>query len=98
MREHHPWLYPQQPGTPSQISAGINGALALVIGLTDPTTSLSLLDDLRSLAKAGSLDLMVAGQSLGGALAVVATAWLKNFPSRIRPRAPEAPPPYAPSA
>ena len=33
-----PWLYPQQPGAPLQISAGINGALALAIGLTDPAT------------------------------------------------------------
>src|SRR5271169_2886238 len=51
-----PWLYPQQPGAPLQISAGINGALALAIGLTDPVTSVSLLDYLRSLAKTGTLD------------------------------------------
>lgn len=31
-----PWLYPQQAGAPQQISDGINGALALTIGLTDP--------------------------------------------------------------
>jgi hypothetical protein len=73
-----PWLYPQQAGAPSQISAGINGALGLVMGLTDPTTDLSLLDYLRSLAASGSLDLMVTGHSLGGALAVVATAWLSD--------------------
>ena len=73
-----PWLYPQQSGAPLQISAGINGALALAIGLTDPTTSLSLLDYLRSLARAGAVNLMVTGHSLGGALAIVATAWLSN--------------------
>jgi alpha-beta hydrolase superfamily lysophospholipase len=61
-----------------QISAGINGALALAIGLTDPATSLSLLDYLRGVAKAGALDLIVTGHSLGGAIAVVATAWLNN--------------------
>ena len=73
-----PWLYAQQTGSPLQISAGINGALALAIGLTDPTTGLSLLDYLRGLAKAGPLDLMVTGHSLGAALAVVATAWLHD--------------------
>ncbi len=73
-----PWLYPQQSGAPLQISAGINGALALAIGLTDPTTSVSLLDYLRGVAKAGTLDLMVTGHSLGAALAVVATAWLND--------------------
>jgi hypothetical protein len=74
-----PWLYPQQPGAPLQISAGINGALALVIAMTDPKpTAVSLLDYLRYLAKPGPLDLMVTGHSLGAALAVVATAWLNN--------------------
>jgi hypothetical protein len=73
-----PWLYPQQSGAPLQISAGINGALALAIGLTDPTTGVALLDYLRGLAKAGPLDLTVTGHSLGGALAIVATAWLKD--------------------
>jgi hypothetical protein len=73
-----PWLYPQQSGAPLQISAGINGALALAIGLTDPVTSVSLLDYLRGVGKAGTLDLMVTGHSLGGALAIVATAWLND--------------------
>ena len=73
-----PWLYPQQSGAPLQISAGINQALALAIGLTDPTTSVSLLDYLRGLAKTGTLELIVTGHSLGGALAVAATAWLNN--------------------
>jgi hypothetical protein len=73
-----PWLYPQEPGAPLQISAGINGALALAIGLTDPATSLSLLDYLRGVAKAGALNLIVTGHSLGGAIAIVATAWLKD--------------------
>jgi Lipase (class 3) len=84
-----PFLYPQQPSVqPSsqrQISAGINGALALAIGLTDPATDLSLLDYLRGLAKAGPLDLMVTGHSLGGALTVVATAWLKDQLPKLEP-------------
>lgn len=80
-----PWLYPQQPGAPLQISAGINGALALAIGLTDPATSVSLLDYLRGLAKASTLDLMVTGHSLGGAIAIVATAWLNDQLSKVEP-------------
>ncbi len=74
-----PWLYPQQPGAPLQISAGIDEALSLAIAMTDPASGLSLLDYLRGLAKtSGPLNLMVTGHSLGGALAVVATAWLQN--------------------
>ena len=80
-----PWLYPQQAGSPQQISAGINGALALAIGLTDPTTDVSLLDFLRGLAKAGTLELMVTGHSLGGALAIVATAWLNDQLPKVEP-------------
>ncbi len=80
-----PWLYPQQSGAPLQISAGINGALALAIGLTDPTTDLSLLDYLRGLADTGPLELMVTGHSLGGAIAVVATAWLNDQLPKLAP-------------
>ena len=80
-----PWLYPQQTGAPLTISAGINGALALAIGLTDPVTSLSLLDYLRGLAKTGPLDLMVTGHSLGAALVVVATAWLNDQLPKLEP-------------
>lgn len=80
-----PWLYPQEPSAALQISAGINGALALAIGLTDPVTSLSLLDYLRGVDKGGALDLIVTGHSLGGALAIVATAWLNNQLPKIAP-------------
>jgi Lipase (class 3) len=80
-----PWLYPQQPGAPLQINAGVNGALALAIGLTDPVTSVSLLDYLRGLAKTGTLDLMVTGHSLGGAIAIVATAWLNDQLPKVEP-------------
>lgn len=80
-----PWLYPQQPGAPLQISAGINGALALAIGQTDPATSVSLLDYLRGLAKTSTLDLMVTGHSLGGAIAIVAMAWLKDQLPKVEP-------------
>jgi hypothetical protein len=80
-----PWLYPQQTGAPLTVSAGINDALALALGLTDPVTSLSLLDYLRGLAKTGTLELMVTGHSLGGALAVVATAWLNDQLAKVGP-------------
>jgi hypothetical protein len=60
-------------------------ALALAIGLTDPTTDVSLLDFLRGRAKAGTLDLMVTGHSLGGALAIVATAWLNDQLPKVEP-------------
>lgn len=84
-----PWLYPQQPGVPPasqmQISAGIDQALSFAIAMTDPTTSLSLLDYLRGLAKSATLDLMVTGHSLGAALAVVATAWLQNQLPKVGP-------------
>jgi Lipase (class 3) len=80
-----PWLYPQTPGAPLQISAGLNQALAFAIGLTDPATDLSLLDYLRGLAQSGPLDLMVAGHSLGAALAVAATAWLNDQLPRVGP-------------
>jgi len=85
-----PFLYPQQPAVQPpfaqpQISAGINGALALAIAATDPVTDLSLLDYLRGVAKAGPIDLMVTGHSLGGALTVVATAWLKDQIPKLEP-------------
>jgi len=80
-----PWLYPQQAGAPLQISAGINGALALAIGMTDPATSVSLLDYLRGVASTSTLDLMVTGHSLGGALAIVATAWLNDQLAKVAP-------------
>jgi hypothetical protein len=81
----NPWLYPQQTGAPLQVSAGINSALALAIAMTDPATDLSLLDYLRGVAAAGPLDLMVTGHSLGGALAVVATAWLSDQLPKLTP-------------
>ena len=49
-----PWLYPQ--GTDNQISAGMNEALLLAIGMTDPVTDLSLLDYLRPLGQSGTLN------------------------------------------
>jgi hypothetical protein len=80
-----PWLYPQQAGAPLQVSAGINGALALAIAMTDPATSVSLLDYLRGVGSSGPLELMVTGHSLGGALAIVATAWLNDQLGKLAP-------------
>src|SRR5262245_2545515 len=49
-----PWLYPQTlPGV--LISSGINDSLCLLMGATDPTTDLTLMDYLRSvLGSAGA--------------------------------------------
>ena len=73
-----PWLYPQNANPAMALSAGANQALALAIGMTDPTTDFSLLDKLRELAASEPLELLVAGHSLGGVLTVAASAWLYN--------------------
>ncbi|HVC62736.1 MAG TPA: hypothetical protein VND19_20530 [Acetobacteraceae bacterium] len=72
-----PWMYPSAGGT-LMITTGTNIALALAIAATDPVTDMSLLDYLRGLTAAGPLELMVAGHSLGGAIAVAATGWLQD--------------------
>jgi hypothetical protein len=71
-----PWLYPQSVG--ANIATGNNAALALAIGLTDPTTDAGLLDYLRTTASenGGSIVLAVCGHSLGAALANLAAAWI----------------------
>jgi hypothetical protein len=73
-----PWLYPQTAG--ANVAAGNNAALALAIGLTDPTTDVGLVDYLRSVAlqNGGSITLSVCGHSLGGAMTTLAAAWLAD--------------------
>ena len=72
-----PWLFPQ--GGAVQISSGMNGALAYVTMLTDRTTNKHLLDFLRGVvASEKSLNLLVTGHSLGGALTQLASQWLYN--------------------
>jgi Lipase (class 3) len=73
-----PWLYPQSSG--ANIAAGNNAALALAIGLTDPTTDAGLLDYLRSVAaqNGGTITLAVCGHSLGGALTTIASVWIAD--------------------
>ena len=53
-----PWLYPQSVAG-AQIASGTNEALDAIMGLTDPTTDLSLLDYLRSALPASGGSLLV---------------------------------------
>jgi hypothetical protein len=69
-----PWLYPQRIKG-ARISAGLNQALALLMGLTDPVTDLSLLDYLRKTLRPGT-NVMITGHSLGGALTTLVAPWL----------------------
>lgn len=72
-----PWQYPS--GGDVKVSSGMNQALAYVIMLTDPTTNKHLLDFLRDqIAANGSLQLLVTGHSLGGAITQLASQWLYN--------------------
>ena len=71
-----PWLYPQGGGV--KVSAGMNQALAYTTMLTDQTTHKHLLDFLRDVIASNndSLQLLVTGHSLGGAIAQLASQWL----------------------
>ncbi|HEY0383324.1 MAG TPA: lipase family protein [Candidatus Elarobacter sp.] len=71
-----PWLHPQ--GGEVKVSAGMNQALAYVTMLTDQTTHKHLLDFLREVTAANddSLNLLVTGHSLGGAIVQLASQWL----------------------
>ena len=70
-----PWLYPQTVGG-ALISSGMNDALALLMGATDPATDLTLIDYLRMVLVGANAGLMVTGHSLGGALASLVAPWL----------------------
>jgi triacylglycerol lipase len=72
-----PWNYPK--GGAVKVSSGMNSALAYAGMLTDPATNRHVLDFLRdTIAKDGSLDLLVTGHSLGGALTQLASLWLHS--------------------
>src|SRR5262245_24117236 len=72
-----PWLYPQTVAG-ALISSGMNDALCLLMGATDPATDLTLIDYLRTVLTGGSAQLMVTGHSLGGALTSLVAAWLRD--------------------
>jgi hypothetical protein len=72
-----PWLYPQTVSG-AVISSGMNDALALLMAATDPATDLTLIDYLRTALAGSNAGLMVAGHSLGGALASLVAPWLHD--------------------
>jgi hypothetical protein len=69
-----PWQYPLSAG--ARVSWGMNTALALADSSTDPSAGTALLDFLRIQLEEHSSPIMVAGHSLGGALANLAAVWL----------------------
>jgi hypothetical protein len=70
-----PWQYPLSAA--ARVTWGMNTALAMASAATDPQASTTLLDFLRNyLTTNGSVPIMMAGHSLGGALANTAAVWL----------------------
>ena len=70
-----PWLYPQTVEG-AVISSGMNSALCLLMGATDPATDTTLIDYLRAVLAGGHAGVMVTGHSLGGALTSLVAPWL----------------------
>jgi len=72
-----PWQYPLAAG--SRVTWGMNTALSMAGAATDPQAGTTLLDFLRNYLTAnGTVPVMVAGHSLGGALANIAAVWLSD--------------------
>jgi hypothetical protein len=72
-----PWQYPLAAA--ARVTWGMNTALAMAASATDPHAGTTLLDFLRNYLTAnGSVPIMVAGHSLGGALANIAAVWLSD--------------------
>ena len=69
-----PFDYPASAG--AQISSGANASLGSVQGLVDPITQQDLPAFIGGLAEKGTLDLIIAGHSLGGGLVQIASLWL----------------------
>lgn len=69
-----PWAYP--PGGEVKVSAGMHTALNLAVGLTDRYSHANLQQFLGGVATSRPLELLIAGHSLGGALAQLAAVWL----------------------
>lgn len=75
-----PWGYPmgKGPWRLPQLSAGMNDGLALAASMTDPDTGYSLIDQLRDTMNKAPAPMLIAGHSSGGALATLATVWLRD--------------------
>jgi hypothetical protein len=62
----------------ANVTWGTNDALTFAISATDHSLGLSMLDFLRKNLRPANKPVMVAGHSLGGALASVAAVWLAD--------------------
>ena len=71
-----PWQFPLTSG--ARVTWGTNDALTFAISATDPSLGLSMLDFLRKNLRPANKPVMVAGHSLGGAMASVAAVWLAD--------------------
>lgn len=71
-----PWQFPLASG--ASVTWGTNDALTFAIAATDHSLGLSMLDFLRKNIRPANKPVMVAGHSLGGAMASVAAVWLAD--------------------
>jgi hypothetical protein len=71
-----PWQFPLTSG--ASVTWGTNNALTFAIAATDQSLGLSMIDFLRKNLRPTNKPVMVAGHSLGGAMASAASVWLMD--------------------